>query len=81
MAASIDEAQIMKVTRLRTARGEWNGVGKFGRSFWRKPTENLKKRSEVCFWSGADSIRKRVERWRSSAGGENVVMRLVEGEE
>ncbi len=24
---------------------------------------------------------KRVERWRSSAGEENVVMRLVEGEE
>jgi len=33
MAAGIDEARIMKVTRLRTARGEWNSVGKFGRSF------------------------------------------------
>jgi hypothetical protein len=51
MAAGIDEARIMKVTRLRTARGgEWNGVGKFGRSFWRKPMGNFKKRSEVCFW-------------------------------
>jgi hypothetical protein len=50
MAAGIDEVRIMKVTRLRTVRGEWNGVGKFGRSFWRKPTENSKKRSEVCFW-------------------------------
>jgi len=65
MVAGIDEARIMKVTRLRTTRGEWNGVGKFGRSFWRKPTENSKKRSEVCFWRR----------------GENVVRRLVEGEE
>ncbi len=50
MAAGIDEARIMKVTRLRTARGKWNGVGKFGRSFWRKPTEDSKKISEICFW-------------------------------
>jgi len=28
MATSIDGARIMKVTRLRTERGEWNGVGK-----------------------------------------------------
>ncbi len=28
MAAGIDGARIMKVTRLRTERGEWNGVGK-----------------------------------------------------
>jgi hypothetical protein len=59
MAVGIDEAQIMKVTRLRTARGEWNGVGNFGRSFWRKPTGNLKKRSEVCFcWGGFERSRE-----------------------
>jgi len=28
MVAGIDGARIMKVTRLRTERGEWNGVGK-----------------------------------------------------
>jgi hypothetical protein len=28
MAAGIDGARIMKVTRLRTKRGEWNGVEK-----------------------------------------------------
>ncbi len=28
MAAGIDGARIMKVTRLRTEQGEWNGVGK-----------------------------------------------------
>ncbi len=59
MVAGIDEARIMKVTRLRTARGgEWNGVGKFGRSFWRKPTGDWRKRSEVCFF------RRRVEKER-----------------
>jgi hypothetical protein len=26
---------------------------KIGRSFWRKPTENSKKRSEVCFSRGS----------------------------
>jgi len=30
MVAGIDGARIMKVTRLRTERGEWNSVGKLG---------------------------------------------------
>jgi len=33
MAAGIDGAQIMKVTRLRTERGEWNGVGKLEQAY------------------------------------------------
>jgi len=49
MAAGIDGVRIMKVARLRTERGGMERRWKIGRSFWRKPKENLKKRSEVCF--------------------------------
>jgi len=65
MAAGIDGARIMKVARLRTERGEMERRWEIGRSFWRKPTENWKKRSEVCFWTVEDKVvRKRVERGR-----------------
>jgi hypothetical protein len=33
MAAGIDGARLMKVARLRTERGEWNGVGKLEEAF------------------------------------------------
>jgi len=40
-----------------------------------------RRKYQKSVFGGADSIQRRVERWRSSAGAENVVMRLVEGEE
>jgi hypothetical protein len=46
MAAGIDGARLMKVARLRTERGEWNGVGKLekasGRSQRRTRREDRK---------------------------------------
>jgi len=41
-----------------------------------------RKDQKSVFGGGAEKIsKKRVERWRSSAGEGNVVRRLVEGEE
>jgi hypothetical protein len=37
---------------------------KIGRSFWRKPTENWKKRSKVCFWRGSEDYATEKERER-----------------
>ncbi len=90
MAAGIDGARLMKVARLRTERGEWNDVGKLeeasGRSQWRtrrKDQKSVLKRKEKeegpeNFGGGESSTVRTVCFWRIA---DNVVMRLVEGEE
>ncbi len=70
MAAGIDGARIMKVTRLRTERGEWNGVGKLEQASGGSQQENSKKRSKVCFWKKADDIGKGRERGRRKVGSD-----------
>ncbi len=41
---------------------------KIGRSFWRKPTENSKKRSEVYFWRGSEDCARKRERTERGGG-------------
>jgi len=80
--------------------GKMERCWKIGRNFWRKPTENWKKGSEVC-WRGFFFFEKGVigskdgrlffvffgriaddvVKGREAEKEENVVMRLVEGEE
>ncbi len=49
MAAGIDGARLMKVARLRTERGEWNGVGKLEEASGRSQRRTRRKDQKSVF--------------------------------
>ncbi len=61
MAAGIDGARIMKVTRLRTKRGEWNGVGKLEEAS-RGSQRRTQKKDQKSVFGGAVKIVQGRER-------------------
>jgi len=66
-AAGIDGARIMKVTRLRTERGEWNGVGKLEEAFGGSQRRTRRKYQKSVF-GGAVKIVQGRERGQREVG-------------
>jgi len=73
MAVGIDGARIMKVTRLRTERGEWNGVGKLEEASGGSQRRTRRKNQKFVF-GGAVKIMQGRERERGGGviGNEDV---------
>jgi len=67
MAAGIDGARIMKVTRLRTERGEWNGVGKLEEASGGSQRKTRRKDQKSVF-GGAVKIVQGRERGQKEVG-------------
>ncbi len=68
MAAGIDGARIMKVTRLRTERGEWNGVGKLEEASGGNQRRTGSKYQKSVFGGAVKMVRRR-ERGQKEVGG------------
>jgi len=66
MAAGIDGVRIMKVTRLKTERGEWNGVGKLEEAFGGSQRRIQRKDQKSVFGGAVKIVQGRErERWGS----------------
>ncbi len=59
MAAGIDEARLVKVARLRTERGEWNGIGKLEKTYGGSQRKTRRKDRKSVFFLKKKKKRKR----------------------
>jgi len=74
MAAGIDGARLMKVARLRTERGEWNGVGKLEEAYGGSQRRTRRKDQKSVF------LKKRKEKEEGPENfgeGESSAVRTV----